>query len=118
MKEQLNRMLLLFLGAAFFLSLSSCTKDEEDKCEKTKWDQTINYNVQAKLKAAQAHLPDDKVLKEATDLECIVHIYKIHCDGFQGPTMSATTHPECEVAGAVILNPASGISYTPLAFCL
>lgn len=88
----MRRSLLLFIGAAFIFSLPSCTKDEEDECEKTKWEQTINYNVQAKLKAAQAHLPDDRILKEATNMECIVHIYKIHCGGFQGPTMSATTN--------------------------
>ena len=87
-----RNLILLFVSLLLVFSMSSCQEDDEDECEETKWAQAINYNVQSKLKASEAHLPDDKVLKEAVDMQVIVHICKIHCGGFQGPTMSATSN--------------------------
>lgn len=73
-----KRMLWLFLAVILF-AFSACQVKEIDPCDETQWEQMVNYSIQPKLKVAQSHLPDDKNLKDAANLNVIAKLLKVHC---------------------------------------
>jgi hypothetical protein len=79
MKSIKSLYFIVYLSA-IICCFSSC-KEDSDQCKETAWESTINYSVQPKLKAAASHLPDDRNLKEAVELQFLGVVRKFHCGG-------------------------------------